>query len=211
MNKFIRRHFTGFRVCFAAGAAAALFSVALPADEAETAAPGPAAPAPGQAEAGQKAEKESVPSTISADQTEMDMKKGIAILTGNVIVSDATMTLNCDTMTIAFSEQQRITKVEAVGHVVILEPANQRKATADMAIYDLEKGTVTLSGDPKLEMQDRKMYNAETITYDLKSEKVNTTGKRTVLEFKTAGGGMSLDMLGGEKKSEPAGKDKKNE
>lgn len=151
----------------------------------------------------QKAEKDATASKgesrISADQVEMDMKKGLARFTGNVLVSDATMTLNCDNMTVRFSEAQKITRVEAVGHVVIVEPAADRKATAERAEYDLEKGTILLAGDPVLEMKDRKMYNAETITYDLKSGRAWTTrkpGQRPVIELKMEGGGLSLEGLG---------------
>jgi lipopolysaccharide export system protein LptA len=81
-----------------------------------------------------------------------------------------------------------------------VEPKEKRKATGDRAEYDLVAGTISLSGNPRLEMADRKMYNAATITYDISTGKVWTTNlenQQVVIEFTTAGGGLSLDMLGG--------------
>ncbi len=135
-------------------------------------------------------------SRITADQAEVDMKSGVATFTGNVLVTDSAMTLNCDQMIVVFSAEQQVKRVEAKGHVLILEAGKERKAEADTAIYDLEKRTITLAGNPRLEMADRRLYNAETITYDLDSEKVLTTGKRTVFEAKAGGSEFSLDIFG---------------
>lgn len=163
-------------------------------------------------------EKRQNDSRISADEMEVDMKNGRAQFKGNVIISDATMTLSCDRMTVVFTSGQKISKVVGEGHVVIVEPKNKRKATAEKAEYDLEKGTIVLIGKPVLEMADRKLYDAGSITYDLNSETVKTTripgsDKQPVIEFKTnAGQGFSFDDLtgpaGGEKKKtgEEAGK-----
>ncbi|MDT8390221.1 MAG: LptA/OstA family protein [Lentisphaeria bacterium] len=142
-------------------------------------------------------------SRISADEMEVDMKNGRAQFKGNVIISDTTMTLTCDRMTVVFTAGQKISSVVGEGHVVIVEPDNQRKATAEKAEYDLEKGTIVLTGKPVLEMADRKLYNAGSITYDLNSETVKTTripgsDKQPVIEFKTkAGQGFSLGDLTG--------------
>lgn len=150
--------------------------------------------------AGEKRQNES---RISADEMEVDMKAGRAEFKGNVIISDATMTLSCDKMVVVFTKNQKISNVTGEGHVVIVEPENKRKATAEKALYDLQEGTITLTGDPVLEMADRKLYNAGSITYDLNSETVKTTripgsDKQPVIEFKTSGQkGFTLDSLTG--------------
>ena len=150
-------------------------------------------------------------SRISADEMEVNMKTGLARFKGNVIISDNEMTLSCDQMTVVFTKKQKISKVTGEGHVVIVEPQNKRKATARKADYDLEKGTIVLTGNPVLEMADRKLYNAGSITYDLNSDSVKTTripgsDKQPVIEFKTNGStGFSFDDLKG-KTSEEAGK-----
>ncbi len=171
----------------AAGEGAPKPPAAPPAVVAEKQAEAPPAVVPAEAEGR---------SRITADQAEVDMKSGVATFTGNVLVTDSAMTLNCDQMVVVFSAEQQVKRVEAKGHVLIVEAGKERKAEAETAIYDLEKRTITLAGNPRLEMADRRLYNAETITYDLDSEKVVTTGRRTVFEAKAGGGEFSLDIFG---------------
>ena len=103
----------------------------------------------------------------------------------------------------AAAQAPRVSRVEVEGHVVIVEAAKNRRATADKAVYDLKKSTITLSGQPRLEMEQAKIYNAETIEYDLNSEKFRTTGKRPVVEYKTGqrDGEVSFDLFGSQKKT----------
>jgi len=166
---------------------------------ATAAAPATAAPAQtpaAPAEAGKEGETE-----LKAEHMEMDFKAGHAVFTGNVRVSDATMTLYADRMAIDFTEDNQLKRVEATGNVIIVQPDKQRKATAGHAVYDATLGTITLDDKPRLQMEKHSMEGADRIVYSRDSEKVTTEGQGTVIRVITDGLQNPADLLGERKKN----------
>ncbi len=156
------------------------------------AAPAPAAPAAPAAKPGE--------TELKADRMEMDFKSGQAVFTGNVRVTDGTMILQADSMTVDFTPDNQLKRVDAKGNVLIVQPDKQRRATAGHALYDVATGTVTLDDKPRLQMEKHSMEGAERIVYNRDTEKVTTEGTGTVIRVVTDGSQSPMNLLGERKK-----------
>ncbi|MFO7821294.1 MAG: LptA/OstA family protein [Lentisphaeria bacterium] len=149
--------------------------------------------------------KQAQSTTITADSTEVDFRAGNAILTGNVVVKGPKMTVNADKMTVYFDQaekQNRIKNIVAQKNVVIVQPAVNRTATAGKAVYDVPTGMITLTENPRLEMEDSTLENAESITYDRDSERVKSKGGSITFSSEGEGDGLNIFNRGNSDESE---------
>jgi len=135
---------------------------------------------------------------IRADKVDVDFQTGVANFAGNVIVSDGQMTVKADTMIVHFSQEHELTKIEARGNVVILQPEADRRATAGYAVYDIETGSISLTESPALRMSGNHWEDATKITYFRDSARVMSEG-RSRIRFKPGGnaGGLEIFREGG--------------
>ncbi len=117
---------------------------------------------------------------ISYDKIVMDFKKGVANLTGNVIVDDGTMTLTADKMLVEFAEGNKLKRVTATDNVVILQPQDDRRATAGQAIYEVASGDITLTIEPVLTDGTNVMHGVKKIIYNRDSSLVTTEGRGSI-------------------------------
>lgn len=93
------------------------------------------------------------PIDFSAAHQELDDRAQRAILTGDVIVTQAEMTLKAARVNIAFTGSAlngspQATRVDAVGGVVVTRP--DQRARGDYAIYDVGARTITMLGNVNL-------------------------------------------------------------
>jgi lipopolysaccharide export system protein LptA len=90
------------------------------------------------------------PVNVAADQMEFDYKTMVLTYRGNVVVTQADMTLRANSLrvTLAKEGQQRAKEVVAEGDVRI--DAGERHASGGKAVFDDAKRTVTLSDQARL-------------------------------------------------------------
>lgn len=135
------------------------------------------------------------PTDIRADKVEMDFKNGVAVFSGNVIVSDGKMILEADTMTVRFTPQNRLDRIEASGTVTIVQSEGNRRATAGKGVYLVDEGKIVLTDNPQLRMGKNTLQQAEKITYYQKEEKFQSEGKNQTLRFIPDEDHTNLDLF----------------
>ena len=109
------------------------------------------------------------PVNFSADHGELQGKANRAILAGNVVISQANLTLRAGRTTMAFTTEGggfKIHRVDAVGGVRI--DRDNQSASGDVAIYDFDKRLITLSGNVTL-LQGSNRLSGGRLTIDLNS------------------------------------------
>ncbi|PNB45746.1 OstA family protein, partial [Pseudomonas sp. FW305-130] len=89
------------------------------------------------------------PINFSSDHIELQDKANRAVLTGNVVVKQAEMTLNSARMTVAYTGQivdgsPQVSRLDASGSVTVTRP--DQTARSNFAVYDLNKRVVTMLG-----------------------------------------------------------------
>jgi lipopolysaccharide export system protein LptA len=125
----------------------------------------------------------SAPINFGADHIELQDKANRAILTGNVAVRQAEMTLNSARMTVAYTGQvvdgsPQVSRLDAAGNVLVTRP--DQTARGQFAVYDLNKRVITMLGGVTL-VQGGNTVNGGRLTINL------DTG-RAVIDGSAVGG-----------------------
>lgn len=99
--------------------------------------------------AAQRPHNSKAPIDFGADHIELQDKANRGVLSGNVSVRQAEMTLNAARMTIAYTGQvvggsPQISRLDASGGVTVRRP--DQTAKSQYAIYDLNRRVVTMLG-----------------------------------------------------------------
>ncbi len=138
------------------------------------------------------------PTFINADAADIDIANNRATFMGNVKVDDPDMILTCRKLIIYLSDSKkktpdgkpqsddleggkRVSRIECQDDVVIvrkkkLSSGEDQKAYASQGIYDVEKGSIKLSGQPKpLIVSGASKIRGETITLYTDTERVEIT------------------------------------
>ena len=120
------------------------------------------------------------PMHIEADRAELDDQTGISTYTGNVEVTQGSMTLHADTITV-HNLKRRIIKVVAEGGPAHFKqrPDNQTQdvvAEANRIEYDGGKEQLTLSGGAKVS-QAENVFHSDRIVYDIQRNVANAGGE----------------------------------
>lgn len=91
------------------------------------------------------------PIDLSADRAEAQDRADRAVFSGNVVVKQDNLTLRTARMTLAYanSDGLDINRIDAAGGVVINSPSETAKG--DFAVYDLDKGLITMVGNVRLD------------------------------------------------------------
>jgi lipopolysaccharide export system protein LptA len=131
------------------------------------------------------------PVNFSADHGELQGKANRAILAGNVIVTQADLTLRAGRTTMAFTTDGggfKIHRVDAVSGVRIVR--GDQAASGDVAIYDFDRRLITLAGNVTL-VRGTDRLSGGRLTIDLNS------GLST-LDGRVGGGSSALGAPGTE-------------
>ena len=109
------------------------------------------------------------PINFGADHIELQDKANRAILSGNVSVKQAEMTLNAARVTVAYTGQvidgsPQVSRLDASGGVVVTRP--DQSARGQYAVYDLNKRIVTMLGGVTL-IQAGNTINGSRLTINL--------------------------------------------
>ena len=125
------------------------------------------------------------PIDFGADHIELQDRANRAVLTGNVAVKQAEMTLNAARMTVAYTGEvvggnPQVSRLDASGNVTVRRP--DQTARGDYAIYDLNRRIITMLGAVRL-TQARNTVNGGRLTINL------DTGRAVIDGAAVAGGG----------------------
>lgn len=128
------------------------------------------------------------PINITSDNQSLDLEKNIVTFSDNVVITQGTMKIKANKVTIHRpSEQQKNTTkqsqtVEATGNPVTfsqqLDNGKPIDGKAQKVHYDLDKGFLTLTGNAELKQLDS-FIKSEIITYDVKKQKLEAKGKKS--------------------------------
>jgi len=117
------------------------------------------------------------PINFGADHIELQDKANRAILTGNVSVKQAEMTLNSARMTVAYTGQvvdgsPQVSRLDAAGSVVVTRP--DQTARSQYAIYDLNARTILMIGNVTL-TQGGNVTHSQRLTLNLAQAQPHAT------------------------------------
>ena len=100
---------------------------------------------------------------VTADKLTFDYLKKFALFENNVVVNDPRLQLSANRLTIVFTEDGGAQTIKAEGKVLLTQ--GEKKARADVAVYDVPTGRIVLSGGPPQVMQGRNILEGEVITF----------------------------------------------
>ena len=94
------------------------------------------------------------PVDVSADRIEVQDRADRALLTGNVHVRQADLTMDAARVTVAYSSKGtiQIDRIDAAGGVVVKSPSETARGA--FGIYDTNRKLITLIGDVQLNRAD---------------------------------------------------------
>lgn len=106
------------------------------------------------------------PIDLSADHAEAQDRADRAVFSGNVVVKQDNLTLRTARMTLAYANSNGldINRIDASGGVIVNSPSET--ARGDFAVYDLDKGLITMIGNVRLERGDSYLSGGR-LTLDL--------------------------------------------
>lgn len=118
------------------------------------------------------------PIDVGADHIELQDKANRAILSGNVRVTQAEMTLNAARVTVAYTGQvtdgsPEVSRLDAAGGVTVSRP--DQRARSNYAIYDINSRMITMIGAVNL-VQGDNVVNGGRLTLNLDTGKAVIDG-----------------------------------
>jgi lipopolysaccharide export system protein LptA len=119
------------------------------------------------------------PINLEASRGQLDQKTGVSVYEGNVIITQGSMRLTADTVTI-YVKDDNFQRMEAVGAPVNLRyrPTADKpeiQGTSQRVEYDVVGAKVTMSGGARL-TQGQDVFTGDRIEYDLKGDVVRARG-----------------------------------
>jgi lipopolysaccharide export system protein LptA len=142
--------------------------------------------------AAQSKHNTNAPIDFGADQIELQDKANRAVLTGNVAVKQAEMTLNAARLNVAYTGEvvdgnPQVSRLDASGGVTVRRP--DQTARGQYAVYDLNRRVITMLGAVRL-TQGPNVVNGARLTINL------DTGRAVVDGSAVAGGGNGTGAAG---------------
>ena len=122
------------------------------------------------------------PVEVTAESLRVNQDTGEAVFTGNVLIGQGEMRLSADSVTVVYAEggQSRIRSLNATGGVTLVSGPDAAEAAE--AVYDVEKGTVVLTGDA-IVTRGESVLAGDRIEVSLKDGTASVQGGvRTVLQ-----------------------------
>jgi lipopolysaccharide export system protein LptA len=140
------------------------------------------------------------PIDFGADQIELQDRANRAVLTGNVAVRQAEMTLNAARMTVNYTGQvvggsPQVSRLDAAGGVTVKRP--DQIARSQYAVYDLNRRVITMVGAVSL-TQAGNTVNGGRLT-------INLDNGRAVIDGSSVRGGGGATP-GGTTTTAPSGR-----
>lgn len=124
----------------------------------------------------------SAPVEVAADSLSVNQADGTAVFTGNVVIGQGEMRLSAAEVHVEYAEggQNRIRALRATGDVTLVSGPDA--AEAQSAVYDVESGEVTLTGEVVLS-QGANVLTGDEMVVDLATGTAQVQGRvRTILQ-----------------------------
>lgn len=120
------------------------------------------------------------PIEITADSLEVRQADEIAIFSGNVVAGQDTLRLTADRVEVSYDEQAEDSETGAIRLLVaegdVFLSNGSETAQGKTARYDVEAGTITMTGDVTL-TQGRNVIAGDQLTIDLESGRGRVEGR----------------------------------
>lgn len=131
---------------------------------------------------------QSQPIRLSADKALYSESRGLTSYSGNVVISQGTLKINADSLTVNLSNGRNIDSALATGsparfEQVVSDEKGLARGQANQIDYNAATGIVTLTGNAKLS-QNGASFSGNTIRYSLSAgdvEAVSGKGQRVEL------------------------------
>lgn len=123
----------------------------------------------------------SAPVEVTADNLAVDQNTGTAVFTGNVVIGQGEMRLSATTVKVVYAAGgQGIARLEASGGVTLVSGPDAAEAKA--ADYDVERGTIVMTGDVLL-TQGQSALTSEKMVVNLDDGTAQMSGRvKTILQ-----------------------------
>jgi lipopolysaccharide export system protein LptA len=107
------------------------------------------------------------PVEFSADHGDFQDKQQRAVLSGNVVVTQAELRLTADRTLMAYTNTDKLElqRIDATGNVVVTR--NDERARGDVAVYDLNRKLITMVGHVMLSRANGDTLNGGRLVIDL--------------------------------------------
>lgn len=130
----------------------------------------------------------SAPVDFSADRIEVQDRADRVVVSGNVHVTQAGLTLDAARMTVAYRNTGgiEIDRIDAAGNVRITRGGE--RARGDVAIYDLDSRIITLAGNVELTQGTNRLTGGRLVM-DLRSGRSTVDGRAAPAAGVSQGGG----------------------
>lgn len=120
-------------------------------------------------------EESDLPVEVNADTLSVDQDNGSAVFSGNVRISQGSMRISAPEVQVFYNDSSSgIAKLVASGGVLLVDGPDA--AEAQSAIYSIEDGTVTMTGDV-LVTQGINTLQSEKMTVDLDTNTARMEGR----------------------------------
>ena len=116
------------------------------------------------------------PVDFSADSIEVQSRADRVVISGNVVVNQAGLTLTAARMTVAYADGNGVSvnRIDAVGGVTVTKGADS--ARGNSAIYDLDRRLITLIGNVELNQGSNRLSGGRLVI-DLTSGRASVDGR----------------------------------
>lgn len=122
-----------------------------------------------------------LPVEVAADQLAVNQQDGTATFTGAVVITQGEMILSAGQVLVNYKEDsKKIASLEASGGITMV--SGEDAAEAQNALYDIDAGTVLLTGNVLLS-QGQNVMSGERITINLETGTATAAGRvKTTLQ-----------------------------
>jgi len=121
------------------------------------------------------------PTTITASTLTADNKSRTALFEGSVVAKNDTLTIHSDRMLVHYTEDGKVTKIEAAGHVKVVK--GERIITSDEAAYFTDEEKVVFTGSPRA-MEGGNVVSGTKMVYFMKEDRSVVENSKVFIENK---------------------------
>ncbi|OUS31714.1 lipopolysaccharide transport periplasmic protein LptA [Gammaproteobacteria bacterium 45_16_T64] len=123
------------------------------------------------------------PIEVNANKATLDDKKSLAVYEGDVVLTQGTLRIKADKLTIKASNSGNVEEVIATGKFAEFtqtpEPEKEPiEAKAEHILYQVVQEKITLTRSASV-IQNNNLFQGNVITYDIKQQKLSASGPST--------------------------------
>lgn len=119
------------------------------------------------------------PTVITSETLTADNKAHTALFEGSVIAKTNTMTIYSDRMFVYYTDEGKITKIEAAGNIKLIR--GERVITSETAIYFSDEEKVIFTGQPKA-MEGNNIVTGTRMIYFINDDRSLVENSKVYIE-----------------------------